>query len=217
MLRITEIFQSINGEVTSHFQGSITTFVRLAGCNLRCPYCDAIFSQDPGAGQSVPIDDIVDQIGECSNVTITGGEPLLQATALTILLLRLIHKGKRVTIETNGTLPISLIPIHNHPVVSWVIDYKGMPTGGNFVWGNLSLDQVGSNDWVKFVVGSASELPSLMETLVTAHRKNPLVNIAISPVDVNLELAQEIIQYCIENDLWDVVLNLQIHKIISVR
>jgi len=105
MLALAEIFYSIQGEGT--WTGTPAVFVRLAGCNLACDFCDTDYSIKSFAG----VDDIVRMVGEagrdCPMVILTGGEPLAQAqTAELIEALR--RDGRRVHIESNGTIDTSL-------------------------------------------------------------------------------------------------------------
>ena len=104
-LRISEIFFSIQGESTR--AGRPCVFVRLAGCHLRCAYCDTEYAF--GNGTAVSIDDIIEQVvaHPTDLVQITGGEPLLQQRVHD-LVRRLCDLGKTVLIETSGACDVSL-------------------------------------------------------------------------------------------------------------
>ena len=100
-LRLTEIFYTLQGEGT--WTGTPAVFVRLAGCNLACEFCDTDYAIRALAG----IDDIVARVeaigGSCPMVVLTGGEPLAQrATPALIAALR--GAGRRVHVESNGTI-----------------------------------------------------------------------------------------------------------------
>jgi 7-carboxy-7-deazaguanine synthase len=101
MLQLAEIFYSIQGE--GAFSGTPAVFVRLAGCNLSCDFCDTDFSLKFFAG----VDDVVARVrelgGECPMVILTGGEPLAQRETLA-LIDALRRDGRRVHIESNGTI-----------------------------------------------------------------------------------------------------------------
>lgn len=101
MLQLAEIFYSIQGE--GAFTGTPAVFVRLAGCNLACDFCDTDYSLKFFAG----VPDVVARVrelgGECPAVILTGGEPLAQRDAA-VLIEALRQDGRRVHIESNGTI-----------------------------------------------------------------------------------------------------------------
>ena len=101
MLQLAEIFYSIQGE--GAFSGTPAVFVRLAGCNLSCDFCDTDYSLKFFAG----IEDVVKRVreigGNCPMVILTGGEPLAQRETL-VLIDALREDGRRVHIESNGTI-----------------------------------------------------------------------------------------------------------------
>ena len=105
MLQLSEIFYSIQGEGT--YAGVPAVFVRLAGCNLSCDFCDTDYSLKFLA----PVEEVVDRVlaagGDCPMVVLTGGEPLAQREALA-LIEALLRAGKRVHIESNGTIAVEL-------------------------------------------------------------------------------------------------------------
>jgi len=105
MLQMAEIFYSVQGE--GHFTGTPAVFVRLAGCNLACAFCDT----DYALRYFASVGDVVRGVrlagGDCPMVVLTGGEPLAQAEAAT-LVDALCADGRRVHIETNGTLATEL-------------------------------------------------------------------------------------------------------------
>ena len=102
--KVIEIFSSIQGE--GALMGMPSTFVRFAGCNLRCPWCDTGYSWDNVAGaDKMTIAEIVSKCDK-DTVILTGGEPCLND--LTELIDALHEVGKFVAIETNGTQPTPL-------------------------------------------------------------------------------------------------------------
>jgi 7-carboxy-7-deazaguanine synthase len=149
-MRISEIFRSLQGE--GRDQGLITTFVRLAGCNLDCRWCDTPYAKD--GGKEVPVEDVLRAVEflPCRRVCITGGEPLLQREAVRELAKRLHGAGYRVGIETNGTIDFS--PLRPHAAVC--MDVKCPSSGEESDLSLLSL--IGPGDSVKFVVGDAGDL-----------------------------------------------------------
>jgi 7-carboxy-7-deazaguanine synthase len=102
---VTEVFESLQGE--GPFCCRRALFVRLAGCNLRCPFCDTKYSLDPRAGRPMGAVELLGRARGHWLVVVTGGEPLLQRSALEAFT-RLIAEespGTLVQVETNGTLP----------------------------------------------------------------------------------------------------------------
>lgn len=118
---LIESFTSIQGEGIHMGKGA--TFLRLAGCNLRCRWCDTKYSLDPSQARRMSAQEIVDEIEmPHRHIVITGGEPTLYDLKP---LVRELHKrGKYVAIETNGTHPIP---------AEWELDWitaSPKPAGG---------------------------------------------------------------------------------------
>jgi 7-carboxy-7-deazaguanine synthase len=105
MLQLAEIFYSVQGEGT--WTGTPAVFVRLAGCNLACDFCDTDYALKFIAS----VDDVVARVraegGDCPMVILTGGEPLAQAET-PALIAALIADGRRIHIESNGTIDVPL-------------------------------------------------------------------------------------------------------------
>lgn len=96
-MKVNEIFYSLQGE--GFHTGTAAVFVRLSGCNLRCPFCDTHHSE----GTEMTEEDICQAVKAfpASLVVVTGGEPSLYLTAS---LVDMLHQaGKKVAVETNGT------------------------------------------------------------------------------------------------------------------
>jgi len=150
VLKVNAIFHSIQGESTH--AGRPCVFVRLAGCNLRCVYCDTQYAYDEGKSMSVAR--ILEHVGQFGTklVEITGGEPLVQE-ATPRLAQRLLDEGYEVLVETNGSLPIDLLP---EPVVR-IMDLRCPDSGCEDMnrWENLEL--LRSRDEVKFVISSTHD------------------------------------------------------------
>ena len=117
MLRITEIFFSLQGEARS--SGLPTVFVRLTGCPLRCSYCDSEYAFYGGVKKS--LGDVMAEVASfgARYVCVTGGEPLAQKTCIA-LLKALCDAGYQVSLETSGALDIAAVD----PRVSRVVDVK---------------------------------------------------------------------------------------------
>lgn len=110
-MNIVEIFSSIQGE--GMHQGRPCIFVRCAGCNLSCSWCDTGYARDPKNGEEMTVDSVYSRIQSerLRHVCITGGEPLLQIQEVLRLCQKLHREGFFIEIETNGTVDFrSLLP-----------------------------------------------------------------------------------------------------------
>jgi 7-carboxy-7-deazaguanine synthase len=144
-LQISEVFFSIQGEGTR--AGMPCTFVRLAGCDLRCSYCDTAYAWTGGERQTLgQILDQVDGFG-CDLVQITGGEPLAQEQVHD-LMARLCDLGKTVLLETSGAYDITTCDRR----VIRIMDLKTPASGEEHrnVWSNI--EHLTAQDEVKFVI-----------------------------------------------------------------
>ena len=100
-MRISEMFRSIQGE--GLLAGVVSGFIRTAGCNLRCGWCDTPYALAAEEGREVELAAIMGQVRawECRHVVVTGGEPLI-AVELPRLTAALREDGRHITVETNG-------------------------------------------------------------------------------------------------------------------
>ena len=103
---VSEIFKSIQGEST--YTGLPCVFVRLAGCNLKCTWCDTAYARVPEGAVELSVEEIVRKVRffDCRLVEITGGEPLQQKEA-TALARALVDDGFMVLVETNGSISLA--------------------------------------------------------------------------------------------------------------
>ncbi len=144
-LNVYEIFRSIQGE-SSHV-GLPCVFIRLAGCNLRCRYCDTRYAQE--GGEPMSQEEILKRVSAfgVNLVEVTGGEPLFQqeTPALTAALM---ERGYHVLVETNGSLDISALP----EGALRIMDIKCPSSGENhkIMWENIW--KLRPDDEVKFVI-----------------------------------------------------------------
>ncbi|MBU0730436.1 MAG: radical SAM protein [Proteobacteria bacterium] len=158
-LLISETFYSIQGE--SSFAGYPCAFIRLAGCNLRCTYCDSRYTYEE-VGHEVSVPDLLaftDQYPEAL-VEITGGEPLVQENIYP-LMTALVDSGRTVLLETNGSLDISRVP---EKVVK-IMDLKCPESGMNKQMLMENIRRLTPKDDLKFVICSRLDYDWATETI----------------------------------------------------
>jgi 7-carboxy-7-deazaguanine synthase len=146
-LFLLETYKSVQGE--SSFSGLPCIFVRLAGCNLRCSWCDSEYTFSGGYKQSA--DEVVAAIEALAPVRLiefTGGEPLLQARELIPLMQRLLAENYTLMIETSGERPLADVPTGVHKIVD--VKCPGSGECGRFDMTNLAA--LTERDEVKFVL-----------------------------------------------------------------
>lgn len=210
--QVVEQFVSINGEGTR--AGQLAAFVRFKGCNLRCTFCDTQWANQPDTGYTPMTEqDIVDWILSTGvhNVTLTGGEPLLQPDIAVLLRALAQQPALSVEIETNGS--VSLAPFRDiSPGILFTMDYK-LPDSdmeADMDTDNFSL--LRENDTVKFVSGSRKDLNRTLE-IIRTYRLTDVCHVYISPVFGAID-GDEIVEFMKEHTLNGVNLQLQLHKLI---
>ena len=204
MLRVNEIFHSIQGESTH--AGRPCVFVRLAGCNLRCRWCDSAYAFFDGHEMSV--DDVVRAVEgyRCPLVEITGGEPLLQPDARPLMRI-LRDRGYTVLLETGGSLPIREVP----EGVIRILDIKcpGSGEAERNLWENLEV--LGPRDEIKFVIANRDDY-TWASRIVRERALGDRLTVLFAPVQDGLaprDLARWIL-----DDRLPVRLQVQIHKLL---
>ncbi|MBI3986953.1 MAG: radical SAM protein [Lentisphaerae bacterium] len=203
-LDICETFASIQGEST--FAGLPCFFIRLAGCNLRCAYCDTPYAFE--AGRPMASAELVRHVRESgvSLVEVTGGEPLLQAG--TVPLLRQLHSVGTVLLETNGTRDISVIP----DAVVAIMDIKCPGSGMVEAFDARNIRRLRPHDEVKFVLTDRGDY-EWAKNLLLEHRLDSRCHaVLLSPAPGRLEPAA-LVEWMLADRL-PVRLNLQLHKLI---
>ena len=207
MLKVSEIFKSIQGEST--YAGLPCIFVRLAGCNLRCAYCDTPDAREGGEEKSV--EEIMEEVRSLGGmlVEVTGGEPLLQDET-PILVRRLLDEGFEVLVETNGT--VSLEGIDRRAVV--IMDVKCPYSGESDKtrWKNIGL--LKRKDEVKFVVGSRKDYEWARDIIIKTGLTLK-VKVLMSPSHGVIQPG-ELANWIIDDGL-DVRLQIQLHKYIQQK
>jgi len=147
-MRIIEIFKSIQGEGVR--QGLPCVFVRFAGCNLNCRWCDTPHARDMRSGEEMTKQEIISQVEAlgCRYMCITGGEPMLQAAGVIDLSKAFHEKGFTIDIETNGSIDFREVQKY----ASICMDVK-CPSSGEAGASDISLvSYLNEDDALKFVV-----------------------------------------------------------------
>lgn len=206
---VAEAFTSIQGE--SSYAGLSCFFIRLAGCNLRCRYCDTPAAREKGADRSIV--DLVTEAGHSTAriVEITGGEPLLQPATLELATALRDGAGRQVLIESNGSRDISAVP--DGVVVILDVKSPGSGEGDSFDLDNLRRLRPG--DEIKFVLCDRADY----EWAGAFVRNHDLAaggrKVFFSPAWG--VLASEQLAEWLTADGLDVHLQLQLHKVLGVR
>lgn len=204
MLRITEIFHSIQGEADA--VGWPTVFVRLTGCPLRCVWCDTTYSFQGGDKRSLA--DILATVAafEARHVCVTGGEPLAQRACLP-LLTALCDAGHEVSLETSGAMDVAGVD----PRVRKVLDLKCPGSGeqGRNRYANLEL--LNARDQIKFVIADRSDFEWAREQCRSRGLPD-ICQVLFSPVAETLPAAT-LVEWILADRL-PVRFQLQLHKVL---
>ncbi|MBS3900457.1 MAG: 7-carboxy-7-deazaguanine synthase QueE [Dethiobacter sp.] len=190
-MRVVEVFNSIQGE--GAYTGHAASFVRLAGCNLRCHWCDTKESWELSAGYELETIEIANRC-QRQIVILTGGEPLLQDISPLVSLLH--DRGQQVHLETNGTLPLP-----DGINIDWVT------VSPKFLSGYILKPQ--KVDEVKLVMDNHLH-EQLIADLLMSYSLVYLQPESMKPQSINR---------CLEyiDKYPELKLSLQIHKILNIR
>jgi organic radical activating enzyme len=190
-LTVNEIFYSLQGE--GRRTGEASIFIRLAGCNLKCPFCDTDFS----AGKVMTVYEILEKISgyPCTWIVWTGGEPALQLTGNCLQFFK--NAGYRQAIETNGTLPLPA-----------PLDYIACSPKERY---ETIREHIPAVNEIRLPVQKGDNLPDIS---ILPYADSYLV----SPVFDGNAMNRENIDYCVSlvrrNPQWS--LSLQTHKLIHI-
>lgn len=151
-MKINEIFSSIDGEGLR--TGELVSFVRLAGCNLRCRYCDTEYALKASDGEDMSISDIINALIQLGNnkITLTGGEPLIHKD---INLLINSLNDYDINIETNGSVDIE--PYISSENILITMDYKTKSSGESDKMLLSNLPKLRETDVLKIVMSAADK------------------------------------------------------------
>jgi 7-carboxy-7-deazaguanine synthase len=206
VLRVTEIFHSIQGESTH--AGRPCTFVRLTGCPMRCTWCDSEYTFT--GGEHIGLDDIMRQVSDfgCSLVEVTGGEPLAQREAFD-LIRRLCDEGYEVLIETGGY--VSTEAVDERAKIILDVKCPGSGEAERNHWANLGRLRP-EMDEVKFVIANRADWDFASAIVTEYELETRAKAILISPSWGQIDL-KELAGWVVESGM-NVRMQLQIHKYI---
>ena len=217
---LIELYKSVQGE--SSFAGLPCIFVRFAGCNLRCVWCDSEYTFT--GGKTFTQDEVIAQIealSPCKLVEFTGGEPMLQAKELLLLMDALLARGYTLMMETSGERPLELVPKAVHKIVD--VKCPGAGSAANsFRMENLNA--LTANDEIKFVLTDRADYEFARAFVVEHDLRSRVAGILFSPAfskapsplrtTENATLDPRTLVEWMMADGVDARLSLQIHKFI---
>jgi len=204
-MRVYEIFRSLQGETTR--VGLVMDFVRLAGCDLACAYCDTPWARDASAGREMTVAEVAATLPRppVPWVMVTGGEPLLQPGETNALVAALTEAGRRVLVETSGARPIEALD----PRAVRILDIKTPGSGmvERMRWANL--DHLRPGDEVKFVLTGRADY-EWAKGVLARHGLAERAAVLFSPARPLLD-ARRLARWLLEDGL-AVRLGLALHK-----
>ena len=194
-MRVNEIFYSIQGE--GAHTGTPCVFIRLSGCNLKCPFCDTDFKDYKEMDEYEIVDAVCELSDKCNNVVITGGEPTIVDTTSLIDLLQ--ENGYYVAMESNGTRKPPFL-------LNWLTISPKEPFVGNT--GKVVVDRC---DELKLVFDGINE-PQDYGIRATHYYLQPCDT---GDAELNSKIVEQCVKYIKENPKWKI--SLQTQKILNVR
>ncbi|QZY57590.1 putative 7-carboxy-7-deazaguanine synthase QueE [Crassaminicella profunda] len=212
MYKVVEKFVSVNGE--GRLSGQLAVFIRFKGCNLDCSYCDTKWANKEDTPYTLMSkEEIYNYIKSTGvkNVTLTGGEPLLQEHIIPLIEYLAMNQELSMEIETNGSISIKDFSILENPP-RFTMDYK-LPSSN--MEEKMLVDNfyyLEKEDTVKFVVGNKDDLYRA-KTIITRYELTKKTQVYLSPVFNQIDL-KEIVEFMKKHTMNGVTLQMQLHKII---
>jgi 7-carboxy-7-deazaguanine synthase len=204
-LYLIELYESIQGETS--LTGCMSSFIRLAGCPLRCRWCDSAFTFSKG--EKTPLSSIMGSIEHFGwqYVCITGGEPLLQPSVIP-LMERLVSKKYVVSLETNGAFSTEKVPIEVKVILDVKCPQSGMSEKNE--WSNLH--RLHHHDEIKFVIADKNDYEWAKQVIKKYSLFDKAGEILFSPVFGELH-PKDLVAWMAKDHL-QARLNLQVHKFV---
>ena len=213
MYRVVEKFISINGE--GKLSGQLALFIRFAECNLNCRYCDTQWANKSDVKYEIMTkEEIYNYIKQTKvkNVTLTGGEPLIQKDIYELL--EYLSKDNEISIEieTNGSISLKRFQDIKINQPKFTMDYKLPYSNMESEMLLENFEYIKEKDVVKFVAGSMEDLEKA-KLIIEQFDLTKKTNVYISGVYENID-AKDIVEFIKENNMNDVTFQLQLHKFI---
>lgn len=211
--KVVEKFVSINGE--GNLAGYLAVFIRFAGCNLSCSYCDTSWANKEGVKfELMSEQDIYDYIKSTGvkNVTLTGGEPLIQEDIYLLIEKLSFNSSLNIEIETNGSVDIKkYINIQPKPP-NITMDYKLSSSNMESKMIIENFNYLKKSDLVKFAVSSMEDLNEA-KYIIEKYNLEEKCSVHISPIYGAISMSA-IIDFMKEHLMSNVKFQPQLHKII---
>ena len=226
--KILEIFRSIQGE--GPYAGASQVFVRLFECNMHCVWCDTPASIGDGKREykELSLEDTLSQVNalydNAHSVSITGGEPLLQKDFLQKFCHALRREGKKVYLDTNGTLPDALAAtIKDIDIIAMDIKLPSSTQQKSF-WGEhkefLKIARR-REVFIKAVISLNTKSEDVLKAAKLVAAVDPQILFILQPN--YLDMKKGIIEECLGHQktcakiLKDVRILPQVHKFMKIR
>ena len=217
---LIELYKSVQGE--SSFAGLPCIFVRFAGCNLRCSWCDSEYTFTGGKPFTQP--EVIAQIealAPCKLLEFTGGEPMLHARELLTHMDELLARNYTLMMETSGERPLAQVPAAVHKIVD--VKCPGAGSAANS-FRLENIEALTQNDELKFVLTDRADYDFAKAFIAEHDLRSKVGDILFSPAfskspspfrtTDNATLDPRTLVEWMMQDGVDARLSLQIHKFI---
>jgi 7-carboxy-7-deazaguanine synthase len=209
-MRVYEIFRSLQGETT--LVGMPMWFIRVAGCDLACSYCDTPEARNPEGGREMGLDEILETVAlpPLPYAMITGGEPMLQLDEVNALAASLLSQNVEVLVETSGAHVIADLD----PRARRIVDFKtpGSGMADRIQWENA--EELRPEDEAKFILTGRDDYEWAKKAVVK-HDLLDRAAVLFGAADGRLH-ATELAEWLVEDAL-PIRLNARLHRYLGLR